>query len=494
MAPQHDTITALTRTIREHQLSVPILLDRYLNRISQKDKVLGAFLHVMDVPARERAGQLQTRIDSGDWPGPLTGIPIAVKDNISVTGAPLTAGSRILEQFKPLYNATAISRLEAAGAICIGKTNLDEFAMGSSNEFSAYFPARNPWSIDHVPGGSSGGSAAAVAAGLAVGGLGSDTGGSVRQPAAFCGLVGFKPAYGAVSRYGLIAFASSMDQIGPLAATARDCALLYQTIAGADENDATSSGPSVAFAVDSITAAPPKLRIGIADNLAQGQIDEEVRTLFAGACERLSGWGHELVSIPVPDPDLDLAVYHILADGEASSNLARYDGVFYGLRLKGSGDLIDLYRRNRGTLFGREVKRRILLGTFVLSAGYYDAYYQKALVCRAEIRNQYQRLYRDLDLLLMPTTPAPAFRLAEKTADPIDMYRCDRFTIAANLTGDPAISFPIGQTRTALPVGAQLTGPRGSEIRLFQLAHQFDLALPAKKIAAPEMPAPEVES
>jgi aspartyl-tRNA(Asn)/glutamyl-tRNA(Gln) amidotransferase subunit A len=467
MNGSRDTILATVAAIRGGKQSISGTIEAYLGRISQKDKEIGAFLHVMGEAARERARSLEILVEAGDWPGPLTGIAIAVKDNISVPGAPLTAGSRILEGFKPIYRATVISRLEAAGAICIGKTNLDEFAMGSSTEFSAFQPTCNPYDHSRVPGGSSGGSAAAVAANFAPAALGSDTGGSVRQPAAFCGLVGFKPCYGAVSRYGLVAFASSMDQIGPIAATAGDCAEIYRVIAGADQRDSTCPGHQLPF---ELTDTPRQLRIGIPTQLIKEEVEPELVGQFEQVCERFRQWGHELIPVDIPDPERDLATYHILADGEASSNLARYDGIHYGPRCDPHGALADVYRSTRGRLFGNEVKRRILMGTFVLSSGYYDAYYQKALLCRESIRRAYGRLYADVDLLFTPTTPTAAFRRGEKDGDPLAMYQCDRFTIAANLTGDPAISFPIGETSDRLPVGGQLSGPAGCEPLLFGLA------------------------
>jgi len=478
------TIEGFSGARRAGEIRLPQVIGDCLDRIGRLDSEIGAFLHVMDDAARREAEALQARLDRGEEPGPLAGVPIAVKDNISVAGHPTTAGSRILEGFVPIYTATAVARLRAAGAIVIGKTNLDEFAMGSSNEFSAFRPTRNPYDPERVPGGSSGGSAAAVAAGLALGALGTDTGGSVRQPAAFCGLVALKPEYGAVSRYGLLAFGSSLDVIGPMARTASDCALLFNAIAGPDPRDATSRAAGTPIDLASLGGEIAGLRLGVpAAWLAEG-VDPEVRAHFEQAGERFRSLGVALVPIELAEPSACLATYAILANAEASSNLARYDGVRYGYRAPRVERLAELYTRTRGGGFGPEVKRRILLGTFVLSAGYYEAYYAKASRVRTRIRAAYDAALTAVDAILAPATPTPAFRLGERLDDPVAMYLSDLFTVMANLTGRPAVAFPVGRTRAGLPVGAQLFGGTGSEDLLLKLVHRFTggepLALPER--------------
>ncbi len=437
----------------------PGALEACRKRIRQWNPKIGALLHVMDEPARR---------DSG----PLAGVPVAIKDNICVADHPTTAGSRMLDGFRPLYTATAVRRLEEAGAVIVGKASLDEFGMGSSNEHSAFGPVRNPYDPERVPGGSSGGSAAAVASGMALGALGSDTGGSVRQPAAFCGLVGLKPQYGAVSRFGLIAFGSSLDQIGPMARTGRDCAALFRVICGHDRRDATSDPRPRS------PASFAAVRLGVPEDAWLEGVEPDVAAALASAAERFRQLGARIETIALPDPAQALAAYTVLANAEASSNLARYDGVRYGYRVEGAGDLGRLYRATRGRGFGPEVKRRILLGTFVLSAGYQDAYYIKAQKVRARLQEAYGRRLRRLDAILTPTTPSCAFRLGEKLDDPVAMYQCDRFTIPANLTGLPAVSFPIGTSRAGLPIGGQLMGRARSELALLDLVDRFDGGVP----------------
>lgn len=477
------TIQTFVGAVRSGQIRLPEVTSEYLGRIDSIDKEIGAFLHVMGDSACSQAAALQARLDRGEPPGPLAGVPIAVKDNISVADHPTTAASRILAGFVPIYTATAVERLRAAGAIVIGKTNLDEFAMGSSNEFSAFRPTRNPYDPERVPGGSSGGSAAAVAAGLALGALGTDTGGSVRQPAAFCGLVALKPEYGAVSRYGLLAFGSSLDAIGPMARTASDCARIFNAIAGPDPRDATSRAPFTPIDLDALDGEIAGLRLGVPRAwLAEG-VDPEVRALFDRAGETFRTLGVDLVPVDLAEPSWCLATYAILANAEASSNLARYDGVRYGYRAPEAERLADLYTRTRGGGFGPEVKRRILLGTFVLSAGYYDAYYAKAMRVRARIRAAYDTALTQVDAILAPATPTPAFRLGEKLDDPVSMYRSDLFTVMANLTGRPAVAFPVGRTGAGLPVGAQLFGRSASEGFLLALVHRFTAGEP---LALPE--------
>jgi aspartyl-tRNA(Asn)/glutamyl-tRNA(Gln) amidotransferase subunit A len=482
------SIRHYVRALRAGELRIPDAIDLFLDRIFSQEKRIGAFLHVMDENARRRARALQARIDRGEWPGPLTGVPIAIKDNLCLKSCPTTAGSLILKGFRATYSATSVERILQAGAIVIGKTNLDEFAMGSSNEYSAYGPVRNPHDTTRVPGGSSGGSAAAVAAGMVLGALGSDTGGSVRQPGGFCGLVALKPQYGAVSRYGLIAFGSSLDCVGPLARTAGDCALLQNAILGHDPRDATSLREVPRIDVEYLGAGLEFPRLGIPETWFAAGLDPAVREKFDQACDRFRELGATLEPIELPEPDREIATYYILANAEASSNLARYDGVHYGARVPDAEDLISLYARTRGNGFGPEVKRRILLGTFVLSAGYYDAYYAKAIRARVRIRESYDEALGRVDAIFTPMSPTPPFRLGEKLDDPLAMYLCDLFAVGANLTGYPAVSFPIGRTAGGLPIGGQLCGPACGEESILGLVERFSggepFPLPGKPGAA----------
>ncbi len=456
----------LQEALRAGRCSLPEILDEHLSSIAICDKKIGSFLCVMEQEARERAGRLQGLIDRQRWPGPLCGLVVAVKDNICVADHPATAGSRILEGFRPLYDATAIGRLEQAGAILIGKTNLDEFGMGSSTEHSAFGPTRNPYDPSRVPGGSSGGSAAAVAAGMCSAALGSDTGGSVRQPAAYCGVVGLKPQYGSVSRRGLIAFASSMDGIGPLAPTGADCSLIFEVISGLDLCDATTVD------LEGAPRAGAIRRVGLPRGWIESCCTTEIKDAFEGCARRIESCGFTLTDIDLPDPDWAAAAYYILATAEASSNLARYDGIHYGPATGRSEDLGAHYRKTRGAGFGPEVKRRILLGTHVLSAGHYQDHYEKAQRVRTAWRQSMDALFDEVGAILLPTTPESPFLLGERLDDPVRMYRSDLFTIGPNLTGYPAVSFPIGATRAGLPVGAQLWGPAFSERALLAIADQ----------------------
>ncbi len=447
-----------------------------LERIEAKDRDLGAFLLPLADSALERARTLD-RLPRHER-GPLHGVPIAVKDIISVEGSRTTAGSRILEGYVSPYSATAIERLFDAGAVILGKTNLDEFAMGSSTENSAFQTTRNPWNPDRVPGGSSGGSAAAVAARLAPAGLGTDTGGSIRQPAALCGVVGLKPTYGRVSRYGLVAFASSFDQIGPIARTAEDAGVLLEIIAGADPKDATSSTLPVPRYSEEIAGDVRSLRVGIPRDILGEGVDDSVLEAFDRAARKLAEIGIALEEVSLPAAKHAIACYYLLVTAEASSNLARYDGVRYGLRTRSSGlhDLHDLHKMmsaSRGAGFGREVKRRILLGTFVLSAGYYDAYYEKAQRVRSLIGRDFARAFERVDAVLLPTSPETAFPLGAKSEDPLSMYLADVFTITANLTGAPAVSFPAGFDTAGLPIGVQLIGRHFEEGTILRMAHAF---------------------
>ena len=436
----------------------------YLDRIERVDGSVKAFLEVFRSEAMERAAALEKE---GRQDRPLYGVPVAVKDNICTRGLPTTCASKILKGYRPPYDATVVERLLGAGAVVIGKTNMDEFAMGSSTENSAYGATGNPWNLACAPGGSSGGSAAAVAARLAPVALGSDTGGSIRQPAAFCGVVGLKGTYGRVSRYGLVAFASSLDQIGPITRTVEDCAIIMEVIAGHDPHDATSILGSAPPFVRESTSGISDLRIAIPSKLDGWELDPSIREMTEDSVEALKEAGIRTEPVDLPDVDASIACYYVLANAEASSNLARYDGVKYGFRAP-SDSLGDMYARTRGGGFGEEVKRRILLGTYVLSSGYYEAYYSKAQQVKAKICDEFARIFERYDLILLPTTPTPAFRIGEKVDDPIAMYLSDIFTTSANIAGIPAISIPAGLSGDGLPVGVQLIAGAGGEPALLR--------------------------
>ncbi|HEY0349599.1 MAG TPA: Asp-tRNA(Asn)/Glu-tRNA(Gln) amidotransferase subunit GatA [Pyrinomonadaceae bacterium] len=438
---------------------------------------LNAFLQIDRDGALQRADEIDQSSNKDSLP--LAGIPIAIKDNICVRGMQASCGSRILGPYHPPYNATAIERLIKAGGVIIGKTNCDEFAMGSSNENSAFGPVKNPWDLSRVPGGSSGGSAAAVAAGIVPAALGSDTGGSVRQPAALCGVIGFKPTYGRISRYGLVAFGSSLDQIGVFARTTRDAAAVLQVIAGRDSHDATTADvPTPKYIGETEKNLVKGFRLGVPRALLGEGLDEEVRAAIEKAIDTYRDLGAEIVDIDLPHANFAIAVYYIIATAEASSNLARYDGVRYGFRAEDAPGLRDMYRKTRDQGFGAEVKRRIMLGTYVLSAGYYDAYYLKAQKVRALLRQDFANAFKRCDLILTPTTPTPAFRFGEKVDDPLAMYLNDIYTVTANLSGVPGISVPCGLSSEGLPIGLQLLGPYWSESTLFRAAHAYETINP----------------
>ncbi len=464
---------------RAHGASIPDVVKQAVDNAERLNSTLNAFLHIDREGALERAADLEESKGPGLSPmNPLYGAPIAVKDNICVRGMQATCGSRILAGYHPPYDATVIERLTVAGAVIVGKTNCDEFAMGSSNENSAYGPVRNPWDTERVPGGSSGGSAAAVAARIVPAALGSETGGSVRQPAALCGIVGVKPTYGRVSRYGLVAFGSSLDQVSVFGLTVKDAALVLQTIAGRDERDATTADVEVPDYANALSGDLKGARIGVPRELFGEGLDAEVRARVEAAIEAFRELGAEIVDVQLPHAKYSIAVYYIIATAEASSNLARYDGVRYGYRAEDPEDLKQMYRRTREEGFGAEVKRRIMLGTYVLSSGYYDAYYLKAQQVRTLLRQDLLSAFGACDAVLTPTTPTPAFRLGEKTDDPLAMYLSDIYTCMANLAGVPGVSVPCGLTSAGLPVGLQLMGPHWGEADILRLAHAYERAHP----------------
>jgi len=460
--------------LRSGRASVADICRASLDRINAAEPTLHAFCSVADEQALNRATELEARRHELSHL-PLFGVPVALKDNLCTRGLRTTAGSRILERYEPPYDAAVVERLHAAGAVIIGKTNCDEFAMGSSTENSAFGPTKNPWALDRIPGGSSGGSAASVAARLVPLALGSDTGGSIRQPASLCGIVGLKPTYGRVSRYGLLAFASSLDQIGPLATTVEDAALALSALAGHDPRDATSSTEPTSDYLGALTNDVRGLRIGVPRAMLAEGVDDDVRDSFDAALRVLTDLGGELVDVGLPHSRHAIPVYYLVATAEASSNLARYDGVRYGFRAS-SATLGEMYDRTRDEGFGPEVKRRIILGTYALSAGYYDAYYLKAQQVRTLIRRDYETAFRSVDVVAMPTSPTAAFKLGERTADPLQMYLADVFTVSANLTGLPAISVPCGFTRDRLPIGLQFTGRMMDEATLLRTGDAFERA------------------
>src|SRR6266566_3820748 len=444
----------------------------YLDRITALDPKVKAYMTVTADRALAQAAAADARFQSGRPLGLLDGIPLAIKDVLCTRGIRTTCSSRILENFVPPYDATVVAKLLDAGAVILGKLNMDEFAMGSSTENSAFFTTLNPWDLARVPGGSSGGAAAAVAADLAAATLGTDTGGSIRQPAAFCGRVGLKPTYGRVSRYGLVAFASSLDQVGPFGKDVRDAALVLQAIAGHDPMDSTSVDVGVPDYSAELEGGVKGLRIGIpAEYFIEG-LDPEVEAAVRAAVETLRGLGAESQSVSLPHTEYGLAAYYVIAPAEASSNLARYDGVKYGLRVPGARDLIDMYSKTRAAGFGAEVKRRVMLGTYVLSAGYYDAYYGQAQKVRTLVRRDFEQAFARVDLIVAPTTPGVAFKMGERE-DPLQMYLNDIFTIPVNLAGLPGVSIPGGFTQSGLPIGLQLIAPAFDEATLLRVAHAY---------------------
>jgi aspartyl-tRNA(Asn)/glutamyl-tRNA(Gln) amidotransferase subunit A len=455
--------------------------EQALTAIAAKDPRTRAFLDITGEHARQQAERTDQQCANSQCT--LAGIPIAIKDTICTAFGRTTCGSRMLGDYRSPFDATAVTRIEAAGGVIVGKTNCDEFAMGSSTENSGFHPTHNPWNHDCVPGGSSGGSAAAVAAGMVPLALGSDTGGSVRQPAAFCGVVGLKPTYGRVSRYGLVAYASSLDQIGPIAANVTDAALLLRVIAGPDPLDSTCASRPVddyvaTLADRELSESGKSIRIGVPREYFGEGLDPEVRTAVAAALSTYRSLGATVLDVTMPHTRYGIAAYYVIATAECSSNLARFDGVHFGHRAPETANIVELYSGSRAEAFGPEVKRRIMLGTFALAAGYYDAYYDKALRIRRLVAEDFERAFEAVDVLVCPTTPTPAFRFGEKTADPLQMYLGDAYTVTANLAGVPAISIPCGLSRNGLPIGLQLIGRHFDEARLLQTARLFERQSP----------------
>jgi len=469
------TIATVRDALLAKKTSARELAKDFYARIERRNPELNAFLALCPERAYAQADRVDAAVAKGQPLPPLAGVPVATKDVISTRGVRTTCGSKILENYTPPYDATAIERLENAGAVILGKTNCDEFAMGSSNENSAYGPVRNPVALDRVPGGSSGGSAAAVAAGLSVVSLGTDTGGSIRQPGAYCGIPALMPTYGRVSRYGLIAFASSLDRIGPFATNINDAATVMSIIAGHDSNDSTSASVSVPDYLAEMEKPVTGLRIGVPEDYFGAGLDPEVKAKVEAGIALLEKLGCKRVPLKMPHTDYAIATYYVVATAEASSNLARYDGVRFGLRVQGN-TLMDMYRKTRERGFGPEVKRRIMLGTYALSSGYYDAYYLRAQKVRSLIARDFSSAFEKVDAILTPTAPIPAFKLGEKTADPLQMYLADIYTVTGSLAGIPGISVPCGKTAAGLPIGMQIFASHFGEARILQLARAFEKA------------------
>jgi len=462
----HEMLSRKEVTCRE-------IAEAVLKRIEKVENRIHAYITLLSDSAMEQATLADTRYKNGQA-GPLTGIPLAIKDLICTQGIRTTCGSHILENFIPTYDATVIEKLKTAGAVFVGKANMDEFAMGSSTENSFFGPTHNPWDLARIPGGSSGGSAAAVAADECIASLGSDTGGSIRQPAACCGVVGLKPTYGLVSRFGLVAFASSLDQIGPFGKDVRDIALLMNGISGHEPRDSTSVDIPVPDYTRALLNDVRSMILGVPREYFIEGIDPEVESAVREAIRALEKLGAKVVEVSLPHSEYALAVYYIIAPAEASSNLARYDGVKYGFRAKGNYDLLEMYKESRSQGFGAEVKRRIMLGTYALSAGYYEAYYRKASQVRTLIQEDFRKAFSQCDVLLMPTAPTPAFKLGEKVDDPLQMYLSDIFTIPCNLAGLPGLSLPCGFSRQGLPIGLQILGNHFQEEKLFRVAYTYE--------------------
>ncbi len=470
------TIDAARTAVQERKTTALALAEAHYARIQKEDGQIGAFLTLSKERALEQADRMDRMAAEGKTLPVLGGVPVGIKDVMSMRGLRTTAGSKILENYIPPFDCTAVARIEVAGAVVLGKMNCDEFAMGSSNENSAYHAVRNPRDLNRVPGGSSGGSAAAVAADMAVVTLGSDTGGSIRQPASFCGVVGLMPTYGRVSRYGLIAFASSLDHIGPLTKTVKDAAIVLRTIAGRDPMDSTSADVPVPDYVAELDKPVRGIKLGVAKEYFGEGLDDEVRQAVEAAIDKLKGLGCEIVPVSLPHTPYAIPTYYLIATAEASANLARFDGVRYGHRAKAVKTLSEMYRRSRDEGFGAEVKRRIMLGTYALSAGYYDAYYLKAQKVRTLLTRDFDEAFRKVDAIVTPTSPTAAFRLGEKSNDPLAMYLADIYTVTADLAGIPGISVPCGETKEKLPIGLQILGKHFDEATILRVAHGYEQA------------------
>jgi len=470
------TIDAARSAVAEGKTTATALAESYFAKIESDDPKIGAYLMLSKERALTKAGEVDALAKKGEKLPPLAGVPVGIKDVLVTKGVRTTAGSKILSNYIPPYDCTAVARLESAGAVVLGKLNCDEFAMGSSNENSAYKPVHNPRDLSRVPGGSSGGSAAAVAADMAVATLGSDTGGSIRQPASFCGVLGLKPTYGRVSRYGLIAFASSLDNIGPFAKTAKDAAIMLRTIAGRDPMDSTSAEVPVPDYVSEVDKPVKGMKVGVAKEYFGEGLEPETRAAIEAAIQKLAKLGCEIVDVSLPHTKYAIPAYYLVATAEASSNLARFDGVRYGHRAKAVRSLSDMYRRSRDEGFGAEVKRRIMLGTYALSAGYYDAYYLKAQRVRTLLTNDFIEAFKKVDVIVGPTSPTPAFKLGEKVDDPLAMYLADIYTVTANLAGIPGISIPVGNSKESLPIGMQIFGKHFDEATILRFAHAYEKA------------------
>lgn len=478
-------ISELKRLIHNKEISISDLVDESYKRIHEVDGKVQAFLQLDEEKARAYAKELDEALDTRDEHGLLFGMPIGIKDNIVTKDLRTTCASKILENFDPIYDATVVERLHEAEAVTIGKLNMDEFAMGSSTENSGFKKTKNPWNLETVPGGSSGGSAAAVAAGEVPFSLGSDTGGSIRQPASFCGVVGLKPTYGRVSRYGLVAFASSLDQIGPITRSVEDNAYLLQAISGVDKMDSTSASVDVPDYLSALTGDIKGLKIAVPKEYLGEGVGEEARNSVLEALKVLESLGATWEEVSLPHSKYALATYYLLSSSEASANLARFDGIRYGYRTDNADNLIDLYKQTRSEGFGNEVKRRIMLGTFALSSGYYDAYYKKAQKVRTLIKKDFEDVFANYDVIIGPTTPTPAFKIGEKTSDPLTMYANDILTIPVNLAGVPGISVPCGFAN-GLPLGLQIIGKHFDESTVYRVAHAFEQATDHHK-AKPEL-------
>ncbi len=473
---QNLTIDAARSAVAECKTSATALAESYFAKIESQDPKIGAYLMLSKERALRKAADVDAQAKKGNQLPPLAGVPVGIKDVLVTKGVRTTAGSKILGNYIPPYDCTAVSRLESAGAVVLGKLNCDEFAMGSSNENSAYKPVHNPRDLSRVPGGSSGGSAAAVAADMAVATLGSDTGGSIRQPASFCGVVGLKPTYGRVSRYGLIAFASSLDNIGPFAKTAKDAAIMLRTIAGRDPMDSTSAELPVPDYLAELEEPIKGMRVGVAKEYLGEGLEAETRAAIEAAIQKLASLGCEIINVSLPHTKYAIPAYYLVATAEASSNLARFDGVRYGHRSEGARSLSDMYRRSRDLGFGAEVKRRIMLGTYALSAGYYDAYYLKAQRVRTLLTSDFVEAFKKVDVIVGPTSPTPAFKLGEKVDDPLAMYLADIYTVTANLAGIPGISIPVGTSKEKLPIGMQIFAKHFDEATILRVAHAYQQA------------------